>query len=325
MEITNTEIEQQLEKILKSDIVYYTKIEKFTVNSIYIDDFDINYFKNEIEIFKNYLFYFKAENLLTINLIENIKSYFEKRLYFLKEKYHIDKTDFAIPHDFCTSTNDFPPRRTNKINKNYFLKTPPNKDIIGTHFYYFLFSKINKDQYNLLLEDDKNGACKIENIKLQYILQLNYQCVNEFVQFLNNIIDLDTNFTITDFKSFFAPKGIMKLDNNEKCVLNFSNRESVMFFYFMYIYDMMYIEKNLSKVKKRSGLQRFFENNFKYVDENNYPAPIVNFQSQLGKYNGLEFDDYKKEFVEKIRGFLDDFEKSKVGALLENKKNKPLL
>jgi hypothetical protein len=70
----------------------------------------------------------------------------------------------------------------------------------------------------------------------------------------------------------------------------------------------MFIDKNSNSDKKRADLQRFFEENFEYLDKNSNPQNIVRFQSQLSKVNKINFEEGKKEFINKLRNFLDDYE-----------------
>jgi hypothetical protein len=174
-----------------------------------------------------------------------------------------------------------------------------------------------------LLTDDVNGDFIIQNLKLQLILQLHYQSINDFVKFLDSILEMDQSFKITNFKPFFAPDTNLKnLSNNTKtkCTFKLKNYEVVHFFYLMYLYDIMFIDKNSNSDKKRADLQRFFEENFEYLDKNSNPQNIVRFQSQLSKVNKINFEEGKKEFINKLRNFLDDYENVTTYTKLSNLK-----
>lgn len=322
MEINNLHLENQLEKILKPNIVWYTKTKQFQFNDVYIDDLEINYFKSEIEIFKNYLYYFKAENLLNSKSIKSIRNLFQKRLNLLKSDIKIyKKKNFIIKDVYCLSTNEPAPKNHKKINLDTYLQNPDFNDVLQCKFHHHIFSSISRGKFNSLLKDKVNGDFIIQNLKLQLILQLHYESLTDFIQFLDTILELDNSFNLTDFKSYFAPEtsfnSLTKLEK-KKCTLKMKNHEVVSFFYLMYLYDFMFIDRQSTSDKKRSDLQRFFEDNFMYLDKNGNPQNIVRFQSQLSKINKLNFEENKKEFINKLRVFLDEYEKTTTNVLLSN-------
>ena len=325
MEINNLHIENQLEKLLKPEIIWFTKNKQFQYNNTYIDEIDVNYFTSEIEIFKNFLYYFKAENLINTKSITSVRFLFQKRMNLLEKEIKIyKKNKFIISDIYCTSSNDSAPKSNKKVNLSSYLEEPDMNEILQCKFHRHIFSSISLRQFKKLLTDDVNGDFIIQNLKLQLILQLHYQSINDFVKFLDSILEMDQNFKITDFKPFFAPDTNLKnLSNNTKtkCTFKLRNYEVVHFFYLMYLYDIMVMNKNSNSDKKRADLQRFFEENFQYLDENSNPKSIVRFHSQLGKTGKPNFERDKKEFINKLRNFLDDYEtKTTSNRLLEFKK-----
>lgn len=312
MEINNLHIENQLEKLLKPEIIWFTKNKQFQYNNTYIDEIDVNYFTSEIEIFKNFLYYFKAENLINTKSITSVRFLFQKRMNLLEKEIKIyKKNKFIISDIFCTSSNDSAPKSNKKVNLSSYLDEPDMNEILQCKFHHHIFSSLSQRQYKKLLTVDVNGDFIIQNLKLQLILQLHYDSINDFVKFLDSILEMDQSFKITDFKPFFAPDTNLKnLSNNAKtkCTFKLKNYEVVHFFYLMYLYDIMFIDKNSNSDKKRADLQRFFEENFEYLDKNSNPQNIVRFQSQLSKVNKINFEEGKKEFINKLRNFLDDYE-----------------
>lgn len=312
MEINNLHIENQLEKLLKPEIIWFTKNKQFQYNNTYIDEIDVNYFTSEIEIFKNFLYYFKAENLINTKSITSIRFLFQKRMNLLENEIEIyNKNKFIISDIYCTSTNDSAPKSNKKVNLSSYLEEPDINDILQCKFHHHIFSSLSEQQLRKILKDKVNGDFIIQNLKLQLILQLHYDSINDFVKFLDSILEMDQTFKIIDFKPFFAPDTNLKnLSNNAKtkCIFKLKNYEVVHFFYLMYLYDIMFIDKNSNSDKKRADLQRFFEENFEYLDKNSNPQNIVRFQSQLSKVNKINFEEGKKEFINKLRNFLDDYE-----------------
>ena len=312
MEINNLHIENQLEKLLKPEIIWFTKNKQFQYNNTYIDEIDVNYFTSEIEIFKNFLYYFKAENLINSKSITSVRFLFQKRMNLLEKEIKIyKKNKFIISDIYCTSSNDSAPKSDKKVNLSSYLDMPDMNEILQCKFHHHIFTSLSQRQFKKLLKDNVNGDFIIQNLKLQLILQLHYQSINDFVKFLDSILEMDQNFKITDFKPFIAPDTNLKnLSNNTKtkCTFKLKNYEVVHFFYLMYLYDIMFIDKNSNSDKKRADLQRFFEENFEYLDKNSNPQNIVRFQSQLSKVNKINFEESKKEFINKLRNFLDDYE-----------------
>lgn len=312
MEINNLHIENQLEKLLKPEIIWFTKNKQFQYNNTYIDEIDVNYFTSEIEIFKNFLYYFKAENLINTKSITSVRFLFQKRMNLLEKEIKIyKKNKFIISDIYCTSSNDSAPKSNKKVNLSSYLDEPDMNEILQCKFHHHIFSSLSQRQYKKLLTVDVNGDFIIQNLKLQLILQLHYDSINDFVKFLDSILEMDQSFKITNFKPFFAPDTNLKnLSNNAKtkCTFKLKNYEVVHFFYLMYLYDIMFIDKNSNSDKKRADLQRFFEENFEYLDKNSNPQNIVRFQSQLSKVNKINFEEGKKEFINKLRNFLDDYE-----------------
>jgi hypothetical protein len=311
MEINNLHIEKQFEKILKPNIVWFVKNKQFQFNDIYLDDIDINYFKSEIDIFKNYLYYFKAENLINSKSISSIRLLFQKRINILNKEIKIfKKNKFIINDMYCTSTNDSAPKSNQIVNLNSYLEEPDMNNILQCKFHYHIFSSISVRQFKKLLNDNANGEFIIQNLKLQLVLQLHYESLNDFVKLLDSIIEIDHNFKITDFKPYFAPdfnSNILSNQTKTKCTLTLKNYEVVHFFYLMYLYDIMAIDKKLGSDKKRADLQRFFEENFEYLDDNSNPQRIVRFQSQLSKINHVNFEENKIKFINKLQEYLDDY------------------
>lgn len=320
MEINNLHLEKQLEKILKPSIVWYTKIKKFQFNDIYLDELETSYFASEIEIFKNFLYFFKAENLINEKSIENIKLLFQKRLKVLKNDIGIfKKKKFIINGIYCLSTDDKAPKINNNVNSSTYLQNPDYNDILQFKFHYHISNSISQSKLNDLLKDKENGEFIIQNIKLQVILQLHYESINNFVEFLNSILILNENFVLTDFKPYFAPESktdIFSKIDKKKCVLNMKNYDVVNFFYLMHIYNYMFIDKRSKTDRKRVDLQHFFEENFMYLDKNGNPQNIVRFQSQLSKINDTVFEDNKRRFIKQLRENLEDYESNKVPNLL---------
>ena len=322
MEINNLHIENQLEKLLKPDIVWFTKNKQFQYNDIYIDEIDVNYFTSEIEIFKNFLYYFKAENLINSKSITSVRFLFQKRMNLLEKEIKIyKKNKFIISDIYCTSSNDSAPKSDKKVNLSSYLDMPDMNEILQCKFHHHIFTSLSQRQFKKLLKDNVNGDFIIQNLKLQLILQLHYESLTDFIQFLDTILELDNSFNLTDFKSYFAPEtsfnSLTKLEK-KKCTLKMKNHEVVSFFYLMYLYDFMFIDRQSTSDKKRSDLQRFFEDNFMYLDKNGNPQNIVRFQSQLSKINKLNFEENKKEFINKLRVFLDEYEKTTTNVLLSN-------
>lgn len=321
MDVNNIHIEKQLEKILKPNIEWFVRIKKFKINDIYIDELDINYFSDEIEIFKNFLFYFKAENLLNINTINSIRSLFMKRLDLLDNDFNIKNPKFIIKDVFFSSIDDFPLRQNKKVKLSTYLKTPDFNDVLQCGFHHHIFSSISEEEYKQLLIDNEHGEFIIQNLKLQYVLKLHYKSVKDFIEFLDQIIELDDNFKITDFKSLFAPSSKKNnLSEKKKVILKMDNREVVLFFYFMHIYDIMSVNVDSKVSKKRIDLERFFEENFMYIDKNENPQNLIRLGSQLSKINSPNFESAKMDFIKKWIDLLNDFGEETVNKKLSNLK-----
>ncbi|WP_445716250.1 hypothetical protein [Flavobacterium sp.] len=321
MEVNNVHIEKQLEKILKPNIEWFVRIKKFKINDIYIDELDINYFNDEIEVFKNFLFYFKAENLLNINTIKAIRSLFMKRLDLLDNDFNINNPKFIIKGIFFSSIDDFPLRQNKKVDLSTYLKTPDFNDVLQCGFHHHIFSSISEEEYKQLLKDNEHGEFIIQNLKLQYVLKLHYKSVKDYIKFLDYIIELDDNFKITDFKSLFAPNSNkINLSEKKKVILKMDNREVVLFFYLMHIYDIMSVNIDKKVSKKRVDLERFFEENFMYKDKNENPQNLVRLGSQLSKINSPNFESAKMDFIKKWIDLLNDFGEGTVNKKLSNLK-----
>lgn len=279
------QIENKLDKFLKPKIGFTTIYNQYLYNDCWLAEITKETLRKEsleiLELVNDHLIaglntktYLKELRQMVLIKLDWYRENSIKELVFIENaitKIHkIDYCHINAPEDVKYAINDIIEGKESVI------------DLIQEEeSYYYDLYRFRKEFNNF------TDPIDIENVKLNYVLDLHYESVSSIYRYIDCILEdyERINFEKFDFEKllinfeFMVPKNT--IDFSKKCNITLNKIDVANLFYFLMEEQLFVFDKN--EAQNKVSFQRFIEQNFTYKDDDDLQKNISRINKEFSK------------------------------------------
>jgi hypothetical protein len=295
-----TELIEEINKFTSLTIEYHTTHKKYRVNSLWLDDIELNYFNTTVDELLDSLKTILISSNNNLLIVDQIKTHLEEKLtwYTLNQIENfksfnkliplVSKVNYDVSYDASEAYN---------IDKVLNFDSTPDK-IENLYLYALIAHKdITKNYANP--ED-------FENVKLHFILNQFYKSLEYFLGKIEKIKVAIQVYGVNEL-SYYIPKSTIEIPDDEKCVINLDKISTA--FLFKFLLDKKFIQMDSNIGRNESKIKKFIEKNFNFKEASNIIKPLTGISQE---YSKVSYDNRKEkqlEVLEKLSNAISEQKK----------------
>lgn len=284
-----TELIEELNLFTTLTLEYHKTHKKYRVNSLWLDDIELNYFNITVDELLDSLKTILISSNNNLLIVDQIKVILEEKMTWFnlnQIKYFksfdkivplVSEVDYEINYDASEIYNI-----DNVVN---FVSTP--EKIENLYLYALIVHKDPTKNY----ENPED----FENVKLFFILNQFYKSIEYFLKKIENIKIAIQVYGVNDLSCY---KSEVEKPDDEKCIVNLDKISTAFFFKFMLDKKIFFMDSN--KNKNEFKLKKFVEKNFNFKEASNVIKPLTGFNKEYSKVSNDNRKEKQLEVLEKL-------------------------
>jgi hypothetical protein len=286
-----TELIEELNKFTSLTIEYHKTHKKYRVNSLWLDDIELNYFKTNVKELLDNLQTILISSNNNLLIVDQIKILLEEKLtwHTLNQIQNFKSFNKLIPLIIEVNYDvSYDASEAYSIDK--VINFVSTADKIENLYLYTLIA--HKDR-------TKNYAdpADFENVKLHFILNQFYKSIEYLLDKIEKIKVAIQVYGVSDL-SHYIPKSKIEIPDDEKCIVNL-DKISVAFL-FKFLVDKKFIQMDSHRGRNESKIKKFAEKNFNFKEASNIIKPLTGLTREYSKVSNANRKEKQLEVLEKL-------------------------
>lgn len=295
-----TELIEELNQFTSLTIEYHKTHKKYRVNSLWLDDIEINYFNTIVDELLDSLKTILISSNNNLLIVDQIKVILEEKMTWFKLNQIqffksfdkilplISEVDYEVSYDASEIYSI-----DNVVN---FISTPDK--IENLYLYALIAHKGTTKNY-------KNPK-DFENVKLHFILNQFYKSIDYFLIKIETIKVAIQVYGVSDLSHYIA-KPEIDIPHDEKCIINLDKISSA--FLIKFLIEKKFIIMDSDKGKNEAKIKRFIERYFNFKETTNIIKPLTNFSKEYSKLKGESRKNVQLDVLNKLNVAIEEKKK----------------
>lgn len=273
-----TELIEELNQFNSLTIEYHTTHKKYRVNSLWLDDIELNYFNAVVDELLDSLKTILISSNNNLLIVDQTKAILEEKItwYHLNQIHYFKSFDKILP--LVSEVNYNVKYEVSEIytieNVINFVSTPEKIENL------YLYALIAHKDVTKNYENPQD----FENVKLHFILNQFYKSIDYFLEKIEKIKVAIQVYGVSDL-SLYKSKSEIDIPEGEKCVINLDKISSA--FLIKFLIEGKFIIMDTNDAKSESNIKKFVERYFNFKEASNVIKPLTHFSKEYSKLKGI--------------------------------------
>lgn len=291
-----TELIEELNQFTSPTIEYHITHKKYRVNSLWLDDIELNYFNTIVDELLDSLKTILISSNNNLLIVDQIKAILEEKItwYHLNQIKYFNSFDKILPlisevnYDVSYDLSEM--YNIDKVVN--FVSTP---DKIENLYLYALIAHKDITKNYKKPED-------FENVKLHFTLNQFYKSIEYFLDKIEKIKVAIQVYGVSDLSLYKSKSGI-DIPEGEKCIINLDKTSSA--FLIKFLIEGKFIIMDTDDAKSESKIKKFVERYFNFKEASNVIKPLTHFSKEYSKLKGISKKHVQIEVLDKLSRAID--------------------
>ncbi len=286
-----TELIEELNQFTSPTIEYHITHEKYRVNSLWLDDIELNYFNTIVDELLDSLKTILISSNNNLLIVDQIKAILEEKIswYQINQIQYFKSFDKIAP--LVSEVNyevSYDASEMYSIDKVVnFISTP--EKIENLYLYALIAHKDMTKNYQ--------NPEEFENVKLFFIINQFYKSIEYFLIKIENIKIAIQVYGVSDL-SHYKTKSEIDIPDDEKCIINLDKISSAFLIKFLVEYKFIIMDSD--EGKSESNIKKFIERYFNFKEASNVIKPLTHFSKEYSKLKGISKKHVQIEVLDKL-------------------------
>lgn len=297
-----TDLIDELNSFTLPHIEYHILHKKYRLNTMWVDDIEINYFNSVINVMIDSLKTILISSNNNLLIVDQIKDILEDKIAWFRLNQIQNFNSFSKIEHLISNVNyeiDYDCHEIYTIESVLNFKSIPDK--IEDLLLYALIAHTGST-------NNYEKSKEFENVKLHFIINQYFKSLNYFIEQIDKIKTAIQVYGVSDLTNFISKTEIP----NDKCTVKLDKLSSTFLFRFLLENDFIYMDSNSGK--NETKIKKFVEKNFNFTEANGQIKPLNGLTIEYSKLKGggrktkqLEVIDKLIKALEKQKNFVNKY------------------